>query len=53
MEGMGTNDDHKQFGKRNLTPRSVYTVALYCAVNCFLHRGYVLKYLVEYIVTTC
>ena len=52
MEGMGTNEDHKQFGKRNLTP-GLCTVTLYCAVNCFLHRVYVLKYLVEYIVTTC
>ena len=31
MEGKGTNDDHKQFGKENLTPRSVYSdVVLRC-----------------------
>ena len=29
------------------------TVVLYCGVKCrVLHRGYVLKYIVEYIVTT-
>jgi hypothetical protein len=32
MEGMGIDDDHKQFEKRNLTTRSVYSA---------LHRGYV------------
>ena len=31
MEGMGTNDNHKQFGKTDLTPRSVYSdVVLRC-----------------------
>jgi hypothetical protein len=51
MQGMPTDDDHKQFGKRNL-PLGMCTVALYCGVKCVLHRGYVLKYVVEYKVTT-
>jgi hypothetical protein len=35
MQGMQTDDSHKQFGKRNLTPLGMCTVGSYCGVKCF------------------
>ena len=51
MQGMQTDDDHNSLEKE-IWALGMCTVALYCGVKCVLHRGYVLKYVIEYIVTT-
>jgi hypothetical protein len=43
MEVMGTDHDHKQFGKRNLTPRYVYSgVVLRCEMCLTLGVKYLI-----------
>ena len=50
--GMGMGDVHKNFGKNILVPWCASGTLLYW-VSTLLHRGYVLKYVVKYIVIPC